>query len=85
MQEDVKFYVVLHDFEQHAINDIGDSENYLYLLRGLKESEIPILYMNNIIPDYFSNIDRFTIHLLDRHPNETTNDIVARYLVDHVN
>ncbi|NND33085.1 MAG: hypothetical protein HKN76_10880 [Saprospiraceae bacterium] len=80
----VKLYIVLHDFAEHAANDIGDRHSYNLLVNNLRKSDSPVFFMSDIINDYQKNLDRYTIHPLDRHPNANTNKIIAQYLAEHI-
>ena len=76
-EENIKLYVFIYDLDEYVKNSIANQTTYNKFINELKQSNIAILYLNEIISDYFDN---YTIHRLDKHPNEKFNKKIAKYL-----
>jgi hypothetical protein len=53
-------------------------------LQGLAQTGWKIHDVNDVLPGYTMNHDRYEIHPFDAHPNAHAHEVLARYIVDSI-
>lgn len=57
---------------------------YLKILKKLKEKKIKVIEIEEIMPGYTKNYERYPIYI-DKHPNVKSHEIISKYLADFLN
>lgn len=83
-ESNVKLYVLLYDLEEEVESYFGGAAGFQDFIEDLEKNNISTLRLSDVIADYLDNIDAYTIHELDRHPNRDFNKIIARFFASNL-
>ena len=71
-----EFHLLLWDDKNEKDRDL--------ILKKMRENDIRVHLISDILPNYQNVPDSYAIHPLDKHPNALAHEIIAEYIINHI-